>query len=178
MTSGICFRSALIVSVALTACATTPPEPESRRQQSSGTSEAPPRPATPVLPGPKGVGDPCVSADGWVASAPSAPEGDGAEPVVVPSNGISEMAPTGIGFCLTGLPGYPSGYFTANCDTDKDCQSGSFCDGANPDCPKESDCRGECRKQCASDRDCVAPMTCSGGTAPRFFCYAKTDTRF
>lgn len=165
----------------LAACATAPLEPEQRQQSSAPTEAATARATAAAASGSasRAIGDPCVSSDGWVMTELSAPAaGDGTGPAWVPANGMSDQAPTGVGYCLAGLPGYPQGYFTANCNTDGDCPSGSFCDGANPDCPKESDCRGECRKPCKTDRDCAAPMTCSGGAAPKSFCYASTGVRF
>jgi hypothetical protein len=181
MIEKIHFGELLAGALALTGCVSRPPEPEPLTRQSSGTAAAEGAGLTPAAGSPtarKRIGDPCVSSDGWVEQGAAAVETTDAVPALEPSNGTPDRASTGTGYCLSPGPGYPYGYFTANCDADADCPTESFCEGANPSCPKGSDCRGQCRRPCTSDSECAAPMTCSVGTAPRKFCYQQWSAKF
>jgi hypothetical protein len=184
------FRSSIglgLMGLALAACASAAPEREQQAQAGSVAFE----PATgsasaPAAASAKGagpaIGAPCTFSDGWhPPPLPDAAPAAGATEFDLPAAppGYSDRAPTGVGYCLTPDPyHYPYGYFTAKCYTDADCPSGSFCNDANPACPKASDCYGLCRRLCKADSECASPMTCSGGQAPRNYCSAPTDVRF
>jgi hypothetical protein len=113
------------------------------------------------------IGSRCKAEDGWRYMYPPgwptmtivSDAGLLIPPPIPPDYKETFQLPPGVGYCMVDPVTAPDGFFTSNCQRDRDCPEGSRCDSIN-----------HCNLPCASDADCRPGFVCATAKTRARFC--------